>query len=99
MEQRRITLGTKKRELGIERKTKGAMADLPKLTAGQFKGTLKDWIRFYSQFMAQINSQNVSKTVKLGYLLQCFKGEYHNLIGNIPNNDWGVSQNSSDYER
>ena len=42
--------------------------------------------------MAQIDSQPVSKTVKLGYLLQCVKGECHDLIGNIPNNDGGYDR-------
>ena len=39
--------------------------------------------------MPQIDSQPVSKTVKLGYLLQCVEGECHDLTGNIPNNDGG----------
>ena len=42
--------------------------------------------------MAQIDNQPVSKTVKLGYLLQCVKGECHDLIGNIPNNDGGYDR-------
>ena len=92
MEQRRIMLETKEKELEMERKARGAMANLPKLSISPFKGTPKDWIRFYNQFMAQIDSQPVSKTVKLGYLLQCVKGECHDLIGNIPNNDEGYDR-------
>ena len=84
-------LETKEKELEMERKARGAMANLPKLSISPFKGTPKDWIRFYNQFMAQIDSQPVSKTVKLEYLLQCVKGECHDLIGNIPNNDGGMT--------
>ena len=84
MEQRRIMLETKKKGLEMERRARGAMANLPKLSICPFKGTSKDWIRFYNQVMAQIDSQSVSKTVKVGYLLQLVKGECNDLIGNIP---------------
>ena len=39
-----------------------------------------------------MDSQSVSKTIKLGYLLQCVKGVCHELIGNIPNNDYGYER-------
>ena len=67
MEQRRIMLETKEKELEMEREARGAMANLPKLSISLFKGIPKDWIRFNNQFMAQIDSQHVSKTVKLGW--------------------------------
>ena len=85
-------LETKEKELEMERKVRGAMANSPKLSISPFKGTPKDWIRFYNQFMAQTDSQPVSKTVRLGYLLQCVKGECHDLIGNIPNSDGGYDR-------
>ena len=76
----------------MERMARGATANLPNLNISPFKGTPKHWIRFINQFMAQIDSQPVSKTVKLGYLLQCVKGECHDLIGNIPNYDEGYDR-------
>ena len=92
MEQRKVMLETKERELEMERMARGATANLPNLNISPFKGTPKDWIRFNNQFVAQIDSQPVSKTIKLGYLLQCVKGECHDLIGNIPNNDEGYDR-------
>ena len=92
MEQRKVMLETKERELEMERMARGATANLPNLNISPFKGTPKDWIRFNNQFMAQIDSQPVSKTIKLGYLLQCVKGECHDLIGSIPNNDDGYDR-------
>ena len=88
MEQRKVMLETKEGELKLERMVRGATANLPNLNISPFKGAAKDWIRFSNQFMAQIDSQPVSKTIKLGHLLQCVKGEYY-LIGNILNNDEG----------
>ena len=71
---------------------RGATANLPDLNISPFKGTPRDWIRLSNQFMAQIDSQPVSKTTTLGYLLQCVKGGCHNMIGNIPNNDEGYDR-------
>ena len=42
---------TKEKELAMERKARGAMANLPKLSISPFKGTPKDWIRFYDQLV------------------------------------------------
>ena len=92
MEHQRIILETKERELELERQARGAHANLPTLNITPFKGTSKDWIRFSNQFKAQVDSQSVSKTIKLGYLLQCVKGACHELIGNIPNNDYGYDR-------
>ena len=58
----------------MERKAKGAMASLSKLSVSPFKGTPKDWIRFYNQVMYQIDSQPVSKAAMLGYLPHCVNG-------------------------
>ena len=84
MEQRKVMLETKQRELEMERMARGATAKLPNLNISLCKGTPMDWIRFSNQFMVLIDSQPVSKTVTLGYLLQCVKGECHDLIGRIP---------------
>ena len=56
-------LETKEKDLEMERKARGTMANLSKLIVSPFKGTRKDWIRFYNQFMTQIDSQPVNKTV------------------------------------
>ena len=85
-------LETKERELEMERMARGATAKLPNLNISPGKGTPKDWIRFSNQFMAKIDSQPVSKTIKVGYLVQSVKGECHDLIGNIPNNDEGYDR-------
>ena len=85
-------LETKEKELEIKRMARGETANCPSLNLIPFKGTSKDWIRFSNQFMTQIGSQPVSKTIKLSYRLQCVKGECHYLIGDIPNNDEGYER-------
>jgi len=59
MEQRKVMLETKQRELEMERMARGATANSSNLNISPFKGTPKDWIRFINQFMAQIDSQQV----------------------------------------
>ena len=78
MEQRKVILETKERELEMERIARGGTENLPNLNISPFKRTPKDWIRFSNQFMVQIDSQPVSKIIKLGYLLQYVEGGFSN---------------------
>ena len=90
--QQKNMIETKEKEMEIERKAKQNSANLPTLSIAPFKGTPKDWIRFSNQFKSQIDSQQLIKVVKLGYLLQCVRGECHELLGNIPYNNEGYDR-------
>ena len=42
-----------------EKKEQNINAKLPKLVSTKFKGTPTDWLRFWGQFVAEVNATNV----------------------------------------
>ena len=68
---------------------KRSVVKLPKLSMTPFNGTVIDYVRFENQFIAMVDSQNVSPVTKLSHLKELlYLTSNHQLlvIKNIPVN-------------
>lgn len=64
-------------------------ARLPKLQISTFKGTQFDWLRFWNQFTAEIESSDVSPVIKFSYLKEMLLPQAISLVGGLPFNEEG----------
>ena len=59
-------------------------AKLPKLSITKFNGSFSDWLRFWNQFQAVVNNQNVSKVTKFAYLNELLEPNVRTSIDGFP---------------
>ena len=71
------------------KKDKSINAKLPKLVITKFKGTHTDWLRFWNQFKAEIDSSNVSPITKFSYLKELVDPKVRSTIDALPFNSEG----------
>ena len=57
---------------------------LQKYTITPFKGDCKDWVRFWNQFVVEVDSSKISEISKFHYLLELVHGEPKNCILGLP---------------
>ena len=57
---------------------------LPKLTITKFKGTSLDWMRFWNQFTAEIDSTKIAGVSKFSYLKELLDPKVKPLIDGLP---------------
>lgn len=66
------------------KKDKSINAKLPKLVITKFKGTHTDWLRFWNQFKAEIDSAGVSPITKFSYLKELVDAKVRSTIDALP---------------
>lgn len=66
------------------KKDKSINAKLPKLVITKFKGTHTDWLRFWNQFKAEIDSADVSPITKFSYLKELVDAKVRSTIDALP---------------
>jgi hypothetical protein len=57
---------------------------MPKLVITKFNGTLKDWIRFWGKFRAQIEESSVDPVTKFSYLKELVEMKVRKSIDGLP---------------
>ncbi|XP_068670941.1 uncharacterized protein [Montipora foliosa] len=57
---------------------------LQEYTITPFKGDCKDWVRFWNQFVVEVDSSKISEISKFNYLLELVHGEPKNCILCLP---------------
>ena len=67
-------------------------AKLPKLSIMKFNGSFSDWLRFWNQFLAVIENQNVSKVTKFAYLKELLEPNIRTSIDGLPFTEEGYAQ-------
>ncbi|XP_078361896.1 uncharacterized protein LOC144646227 [Oculina patagonica] len=90
----------KKVELEMElekKKVEQAMAKpqavkLQKYTITPFHGDCKDWLRFWNQFVVEVDSSKISEISKFNYLLELVEGEPREHILGLPHTPEGYNE-------
>lgn len=71
------------------KKEKSINGKLPKLVITKFKSTHTDWLRFWNQFKAEIDSSDVSPITKFSYLKELVDPKVRSTIDALPFNSEG----------
>ncbi len=69
---------------GATRSNTVSSAKLPKLSITVFNGTHLDWLRFWNQFQAEIDRQNIDQVTKFSYLKELLKPKVRSQIDGLP---------------
>ncbi|XP_068750788.1 uncharacterized protein [Montipora capricornis] len=64
-------------------------AKLPKLSITKFGGKVEDWLPFWGKFKSEIDSSNLAKLTKFGYLKELLEKHVRNDIDGLPFTDDG----------
>ena len=64
-------------------------AKLPKLSITKFSGKVEDWLPFWGKFKSEIDSSNLAKLTKFGYLKELLEKHVPNDIEGLPFTDNG----------
>ena len=64
--------------------TKNVSAKLPKLVITPFNGSYHDWLRFWGQFSANIDSTEISEVTKFSYLKELVEPKIRTCIDRLP---------------
>ena len=59
-------------------------AKLPKLQITRFNGTHTDWLRFWNQFKAEIDSADVPQITKFSYLKELLEPRVRTTVDGLP---------------
>lgn len=83
-----------KKQIEVSRKDqnkndKSINAKLPKLVITKFKGMHTDWLRFWNQFKAEIDSFNISPITKFSYIKELVDPKVRSMIDALPSNSEG----------
>ena len=70
----------------------GVQAKLPKQQITKFNGQFSDWLRFWNQFIAIIDSQNISPITKFSYLKEHLDPKVKRSIDGLPFTDKGYTK-------
>jgi hypothetical protein len=70
----------------------GVQAKLPKLQITKLNGQFSDWLRFWKQFIAIIDSQNISPITKFSYLKEHLDPKVKRSIDGLPFTDKGYAK-------
>ena len=65
---------------------------LHKYTISPFKGDCKDRLRFWNQFVVEVNNSKISEISKFNYLLELVEGEPKEHIQGLPNTSEGYNE-------
>ena len=70
----------------------GISAKLPKLQITKFNGQFSDWLRFWNQFTAIIDSQSISPITKFSYLKEHLDTKVKRSIDGLPFTEKGYDK-------
>ena len=79
-------------EPGREPSASGVPAKLPKLQITKFNGQFNDWLRFWNQFIAIIDGQEISPITKFAYLKEYLDPKVKKSIDGLPFTDKGYAK-------
>ena len=85
-------------EMALEEKkatqkiSKPQAVKLQKYTITPFKGDCKDWLRFWNQFVVEVDSTNISEISKFNYLLELVNREPKEHILGLPHTPEGYHE-------
>ena len=65
---------------------------LQKYTITPFQGDCKDWLRFWNQFIVEVDSSKISEISKFNYLLELVEGEPKEHILGLPHTPEGYNE-------
>ena len=65
---------------------------LQKYTITPFEGDYRDWLRFWNQFIVEVDSSGISKISKFNYLLELVKGKPKQDILGLPHTEDGYEE-------
>ena len=65
---------------------------LQKNTISPFKGDCKDWLRFWNQFVVEVDNSKISEISKFNYLLELVEGEPKEHILGLPHTPDGYDE-------
>ena len=65
---------------------------LQKYSSTPFKGDYKDCLRFWNQFVVEVDNSKLSKIRKFNYLLELVEGEPRSNIPGLPNTVKGYEE-------
>ena len=75
-----------------ERQMKQQSVKLQKYTITPFKGEYKDWLRFWNQFMVEVDGSSISDISKFNYLLELVSGKPKEDILGLPHSEDGYME-------
>ena len=75
-----------------EEKGKVQSVKLQKYTITPFKGEYKDWLRFWNQFMVEVDGSGISEISKFNYLLELVTGKPREDILGLPHTRDGYEE-------
>eukprot|EP00794_Sanderia_malayensis_P001856 gene1856-2094_t len=75
-----------------EEKVKVQSVKLQKYTITPFKGEYKDWLRFWNQFMVEVDGSGISEISKFNYLLKLITGKPREDILGLPHTSNGYEE-------
>ena len=70
---------------GNENKLLSNPSNFKSIPITKFNGDYKDWLRFWDQFMVEVDSSNISNISKFNYLLELVEGKPRDDILGLPN--------------
>ena len=65
---------------------------LQKYTIAPFKGDYKDWLRFWNQFIIEIDGFSTEEISKFNYQLELVEGKPREEILGLPHTDEGYNE-------
>ena len=72
-------------------KAKPQSVKLQKYTITPFKGDYKDWLRFWNQFLIEVDGSSIAEISKFNYLLELVEGKPREDILGLPHTDEGYN--------
>ena len=77
-------------QLGAAQKTQ--TVKLQKYTITPFQGDFKDWLRFWNQFIAEVDGSGIAEISKFNYLLELVQGKPRDDILGLPHTPEGYEE-------
>ena len=72
--------------------SKPQAVNLQKYSITPFKGDYKDWLRFWNQFLVEVDNSKISEISKFNYLLELVEGEPKSHILGFPHTVGGYEE-------
>ena len=80
------------KKINKEEKMQQQKAKLQKYTITKFNGDYKDWLRFWNQFIVEVDGSNLAEITKFNYLLELVEGRPKEDILGLPHSDKGYEE-------
>ncbi|XP_065067288.1 uncharacterized protein LOC135692879 [Rhopilema esculentum] len=87
-----MELAKKRKEEDVHVKPQQQSVKLQKYTITPFKGDYKDWLRFWNQFMVEVDASCIAEISKFNYLLELLDGKPKEDILGLPHTADGYEE-------